>query len=183
MFENLPPAFPLYLVEETDVKIAPCHLQRIDTHDTGTEALRVLCALRRGKKGPCTMLQGRGRRPSGGRVVRGRRSQSVEETDGTGWVLSAWIGGKLLSSRSAERLCSAFRISYHCPSEFSLAHQCQVKRSGAFLRVPRGGLGLSWDTLRGQITRLGLGGGGSEVPTFESVGADAASRQWDQKRL
>lgn len=100
------------------------------------------------QKGPCTMLQGRARRPGGGRAARGRKSWSVQETDGTGWVLSAWTGGKQLLSHSAEHLCGAFRISYHCPSEFSLAQQCQVERFGAFLRMPRGGFGLSWDTFR-----------------------------------
>lgn len=144
----------------------------------GMEALCVLCALHRGEKGPCTMLQGRARRPDGGRAARGRKSRSVEETDGTGWVLNAWTGGKLLLSHSAEHLRSAFRISYHCPSEFSLAKQCQVKRFGAFLRMPREGLGLSWDTLRGQVTRLG----GVRSADIWICG-HRCSKQWDQKRL
>lgn len=98
-----------------------------------TEEERVPALCSRGEEGG----------PREGRAAGGRKSWSVEETDGTGWVLSAWTGGKLLLSHPAEHLQSGFRISYHCPSELSLAQQCQVKRFGAFLQMPRGTAGLS----------------------------------------
>ena len=51
--------------------------------------------------------------------------------------------GKLPSFHPVEHSGSGFRISYHCPSVFSLAQQCQVQRFGAFLLMPRGRLSLS----------------------------------------
>lgn len=43
----------------------------------------------------------------------------MEETDGSGWVLSEGTGGKLLLSRPAEHLDSGFRINYPHPTKFS----------------------------------------------------------------